>query len=79
LNIPVAMVEIELDSSLKWGLGQSIYSPDQLKAFHELQMSTAVRAAYVADALELAFNRRSADGQWGLALGQHAQEAIINK
>jgi hypothetical protein len=41
-------------------------------------MSTAVRAAYVADASELVFNRRSADGQWGLALGQHAQDAIID-
>jgi hypothetical protein len=78
LNIPVATVEIEQDSSPKWGLGQSIFSPDQLRAFHEFQMSTAVRAAYVADASELAFNRRSADGQWGLALGQHAQEAIID-
>jgi hypothetical protein len=41
-------------------------------------MATAVRAAYVADSSELAFNRRTADGQWGLALGQHAQEAIID-
>jgi hypothetical protein len=78
LNIPVATVEIEQEDSPKWGLGRSIYSPEQLKAFHEFQMSNAVRAAYVADASELAFNRRSADGQWGLALGQHAQEAIID-
>jgi hypothetical protein len=70
---PVATVEIEHEDSPKWGLGRSIYSPEQLRAFHEFQMSTAVRAAYVADASELAFNRRSADGQWGLALGQHAQ------
>jgi hypothetical protein len=78
LNIPIATVEIEQEDSPKWGLGRSIYSPEQLKAFHEFQMSNAVRAAYVADASELAFNRRSADGQWGLALGQHAQEAIID-
>jgi hypothetical protein len=78
LNIPVATVEIEHEDSPKWGLGRSIYSPEQLRAFHEFQMSTAVRAAYVADASELAFNRCSADGQWGLALGQHAQEAIID-
>jgi hypothetical protein len=41
-------------------------------------MSSAVRAAYMADTSELAFQRRSADGQWGLALGNHAQEAIID-
>jgi hypothetical protein len=78
LNIPVATVEIDQDPLPKWGLGRSIYSPDQLKAFHEFQMSTAVRAAYVTDSSELAFKRCSADGQWGLALGQHAQEAIID-
>jgi hypothetical protein len=78
LNIPVEEVEIDDKPLPKWGLGCSIYSPEQLEAFHEFQMSTAVRAAYVADTSELAFQRRSADGQWGLALGQHAQETIID-
>jgi hypothetical protein len=71
-------VEIDEDPLPKWGLGRSIYSPEQLEVFHEFQMSTAVRAAYVADTSELTFKRRSADCQWGLALGQHAQEAIID-
>jgi hypothetical protein len=78
MNIPIAEMEIDDEPLPKWGLGRSIYSPEQLEAFHEFQMSTAVRAAYVADTSELAFQRRSADGQWGLALGQHAQEAIID-
>jgi hypothetical protein len=65
LNIHIATVEIEHEDSPKWGLGRSIYSPKQLRTFHEFQMSNAVRAAYVADASKLAFNRWSADGQWG--------------
>jgi hypothetical protein len=78
MNISIAEVEIDDEPLPKWGLGRSIYSPEQLEAFHEFQMSMAVRATYVADTSELAFQRRSADGQWGLALGQHAQEAIID-
>jgi hypothetical protein len=78
LNIPVATVEIEQDESPKWGLGRSIYSPDQLRAFHEFQMSTAVRRLMwlMHQNLLLTDTLLMASGAW--PLGQHAQEAIID-
>jgi hypothetical protein len=60
------------------GLGCSIYSKEQLEAFHEFQMAATVRGAYVADSSELAFSRRGPGGKWGLGLGQHAQAAIVD-
>jgi hypothetical protein len=60
------------------GLGRSIYSKEQLDAFHEFQMAAAVRAAYVADSSELAFSRLGPGGEWGLGLGNHAQAAIVD-
>jgi hypothetical protein len=71
-------VDIGQDSEEKWGLGRSIYSKEQLDAFHEFQMAAAVRAAYVADSSELAFSRRGPGGEWGLGLGNHAQAAIVD-
>jgi hypothetical protein len=71
-------VDIGQDSEEKWGLGRSIYSKEQLDAFHEFQMAAAVRAAYVADSSELAFSRRGPGGECGLGLGNHAQAAIVD-
>jgi hypothetical protein len=71
-------MDITQDSEEKWGLGRSIYSKEQLDAFHEFQMAAAVRAAYVADSSELAFSRRGPGGEWGLGLGTHAQAAIVD-
>jgi hypothetical protein len=71
-------VDITQDSEEKWGLGRSIYSKEQLDAFHEFQMAAAVQAAYVADSSELAFSRRGPGGEWGLGLGTHAQAAIVD-
>jgi hypothetical protein len=69
---------VDTDDNEKWGLGRSIYSKEQLEAFHEFQMAAAVRAAYVAYSSELAFSRRGPSGEWGLELGQHAQAAIVD-
>jgi hypothetical protein len=74
LSFPITAVEIDQDPPQVWGLGRSIYSEAQLEAFAEFQMSSAVRAVYVIDASELAYCRRGPDGQWGLALGAHAQK-----
>jgi hypothetical protein len=71
-------VDIGQEQEEKWGLGRSIYSKEQLDAFHEFQMAAAVRAAYVADSSELAFSRRGPGGEWGLGLGGHAQAAIVD-
>jgi hypothetical protein len=71
-------VDIGKEQEEKWGLGRSIYSKEQLDAFHEFQMAAAVRAAYVADSSELAFSRRGPGGEWGLGLGGHAQAAIVD-
>jgi hypothetical protein len=71
-------VDIGQEPEEKWGLGRSIYSKEQLDAFHEFQMAAAVRAAYVADSSELAFSRRGPGGEWGLGLGGHAQAAIVD-
>jgi hypothetical protein len=78
LSLPISPVDITEDSEEKWGLGRSIYSKEQLDAFHEFQMAAAVRAAYVADSSELAFSRRGPGGEWGLRLGTHAQAAIVD-
>jgi hypothetical protein len=78
LNLPVSPVGVDEDDGEKWGLGRSIYSKEQLEAFHEFQMSVAVRAAYVADSSKLAFCRRGPGGEWGLGLGQHAQAVIVD-
>jgi hypothetical protein len=51
---------------------------EQLDAFHEFQMTAAVRAAYVADSSELVFSRQGPGGEWGLGLGNHAQAAIVD-
>jgi hypothetical protein len=32
-------VEVDADDDEKWGLGCSIYSKEQLEAFHEFQMA----------------------------------------
>jgi hypothetical protein len=61
-----------------WGLGRSIYSPQQLEAFYAFQQSSAVRAAYIADASELAFSRRSANGEWGLPISEYGKHAIVD-
>jgi hypothetical protein len=71
-------VDIGHDGEEKWGLGRSIYSKEQLNAFHEFQMAAAVHATYVADSSELAFSRRGPGGEWGLGLGNHAQAAIVD-
>jgi hypothetical protein len=76
--LPVSPVEVDEDDGKKWGLGRSIYSKEQLEAFHEFQMLVAVRVAYVADSSELAFSRRGPGGEWGLGLGQHAQAVIVD-
>jgi hypothetical protein len=78
LNLPVSPEEVDNEDDEKWGLGRSIYSKEQLEAFHEFQMSVAVRAAYVADSSELAFSRRGPGGEWDLGLGQHAQAMIVD-
>jgi hypothetical protein len=78
LSLLISPVDIGQDSEEKWGLGRSIYSKEQLDAFHEFQMAAAVRAAYVADSSELAFSRRGPGGEWGLGLGNHAQAAIVD-
>jgi hypothetical protein len=78
LTLPISPVDISQDQEEKWGLGRSIYSKEQLDAFHEFQMAAAVRAAYVADSSELAFSRRGPGGEWGLGLGGHAQAAIVD-
>jgi hypothetical protein len=48
-GLPISPVDIGHDGEEKWGLGCSIYSKEQLNAFHEFQMAAAVRAAYVPD------------------------------
>jgi hypothetical protein len=78
LSLPIAAVEIQQEELEPWGLGRSIYSEAQLAAFAEFQQAAAVRAAYVADVSELAYSRRGPDGEWGLALGPRATEAIID-
>jgi hypothetical protein len=78
LALPIAAVEIDHEEPEPWGLGRSIYSEAQLAAFAEFQQVAAVRAAYVADVSELAYSRRGPDGEWGLALGPRATEAIID-
>jgi hypothetical protein len=78
LTLPISPVDIGQEQEEKWGLGRSIYSKEQLDAFHEFQMAATVRAAYVADSSELAFSRRGPGGEWGLGLGGHAQAAIVD-
>jgi hypothetical protein len=78
LSLPIGAVEIQQEEPEPWGLGRSIYSEAQLAAFAEFQQAAAVRAAYVADVSELAYSRRGPDGEWGLALGPRATEAILD-
>ena len=75
--IPLEPVQVN-DSMPSWVLGKTIYKTEQLQQFYEFQQSQGVRAAYVSDQTELAYQGRSADGQWGLALGEQARRTLEN-
>ena len=76
--LPLSPLEIIDSDKEGWGLGRSIYTPQQIEEFHLFQQSQAARNAYVAESTELAYIRRGPDGQWGLGLGERAQEAILD-
>jgi hypothetical protein len=78
LSLPLSPVLIDQDPPQPWGLGRSIYSPEQMQAFFAFQQSSAVRQAYIADASELAFSRRSASGEWGLPISEYSKHAIVD-
>jgi hypothetical protein len=80
MSLPLSPVNIDQDPPppQAWGLGRSIYSPQQLEAFFAFQQSSAVRAAYIADASELAFSRRSANGEWGLPISEYGKHVIVD-
>jgi len=77
-KVPIGRVEIETEEKLPWGLGRSIYTPEQMTEFYDFQHSLAVRNAFVADQAELAYINRGDGGEWGLSLGTKAQETLMD-
>ena len=77
-RIPVSQVEVIEDEKLPWGLGRSLYTPEQLEDFYNFQQAQAVRSAFVADQAEAAFQDRGPSGEWGLGLGQGAKQSLLH-
>ena len=77
-DLPVEAIQIDEENPLDLGLGRSIYSKQQIADFLQFQDSQGTRKAYLAETAALAYSGRSADGAWGLGLGEKAREAIID-
>ena len=72
-DLPVEAIDIAEEDLLDLGLGRSIYSKEQKAEFLQFQDSQGTRKAYLAETAELANSGRSADGTWGLGLGESAR------
>ena len=60
------------------GLGRSIYTEQQLQQFYLFQQAAGTRTAFLADQAERAYVMRSANGDWGLALGINARDMMLD-
>jgi hypothetical protein len=60
------------------GLGRSLYTQKQMEEFYNFQNAAGTRTAFIADQADRAFDGRSSDGQWGLALGDKAKEMMLD-
>ena len=77
LTFPLTPLDIE-DLDEPMGVGRSLYTQKQMEEFYRFQSSAGTRAAFIADQANRAFEGRTTDGQWGLALGNKAKEMMLD-
>jgi hypothetical protein len=75
--LPLDPIKINDIPLLGQGLGQSIYSKQQMESFSQFADSQDTRKAFLAETAHIAFGNRR-DGKWGLGLTEMATEAIID-
>ena len=72
LTFPLTPLDIkDLDEPM--GLGRSLYTQKQMEEFYRFQSSAGTQTAFIADQADRAFEGRTKDGQWGLAMGDKAK------
>ena len=76
-TFPLSPLDIS-DLDEPTGLGRSLYTQKQMEEFYNFQNSAGTRTAFIADQADRAFEGRSSDGQWGLALGDKAKEMMLD-
>jgi hypothetical protein len=76
-TFPLSPLDIS-DLDEPTGLGRSLYTQKQMEEFYNFQNSAGTRTAFIADQADRAFEGRSSDGQWGLALGDKAREMMLD-
>jgi len=76
--IPIEDVQVDLSTKPTKGLGKSLYSPEQMKAFVEFQATAGARVAYVSDAAARSFGSRAPSGEWGSGLSTYATGNLVD-
>ena len=76
-TFPLTPLDIK-DLDEPTGLGRSLYTQKQMEEFYRFQSSAGTRTAFIADQADRAFEGRTSDGQWGLAMGDKAKEMMLD-